>query len=144
MIWANLIPNEPAPLLRVAYFRSATQNCARPGQQKLTLNGRDIHVSLTLMRLPDTPWAPPHKTTRCGWYRDCLREAGAPGSTAIRRNVPHQLEVVITHHEIADPSAVCTADFPILETDVPLGSEFNSGVEYTVNVNEDASVTFAA
>lgn len=37
-----------------------------------------------------------------------------------------------------------TADFPILETQVPLGSDFEPGAEYTVSVNDDASVTFVA
>lgn len=210
VVWANLIPDEPVPLLRVAYFQSAMESCARPGQQKLTLDGRDIHVRLTLMQPPDTPWAPPcdedlveldtvlHVGTsltpgrpyrvivndlettsftvpdahlghtaiarspvqsaevvnaRSIPYEYTLRVvSGLPKGSGcsqfngyeIRRNVPHQLEVVITHHEVADPSVVCTADFPIVVTDVPLGSEFNSGVEYTVDINEDASVTFVA
>ena len=210
VIWANLIPNEPVPLLRVAYFQSAVENCARPGQQKLTLDGRDIHVSLTLMQPPETPWAPacdedlveldtvlhvgtsltpgrPYRVivndvetttftisdahlghtaiarspvqsaevanTGSIPYEYTLRVvSGLPKGSGcsqfngyeIRRNVPRQLDVVITHHEVADPSVVCTADFPILETDVPLGSEFNSGVEYEVSVNEDTSVTFVA
>ena len=210
VIWANLIPNEPVPLLRVAYFQSAMENCARPGQQKLTLDGRDINVRVTLMQPPETPWAPPCDEELV--ELDTVLHVGTPltpgrpyrvivndtetttftipdahlGHTAIarspvqsaevvntgsipheytlrvvsglprgsgcsqfngheiRRHVPHQLDVVITHHEVADPNVVCTADFPILETDVPLGSDFNSGAEYTVNVNEDTSVTFFA
>ena len=210
VIWANLIPNEPVPLLRVAYYQSNLENCARPGNQKLTLDGRDINVRLTLMQPPETPWAPPcdedlveldtilhvgtpltpgrpyrvivngvetttftipdahlgHTAiarspvqsaevvnTRSIPYEYTLRVvSGLPKGSGcsqfngyeIRRNVPRQLDVIITHHEVADPSVVCTADFPILETDVPLGSEFSSGEEYTVNVNEDASVTFVA
>ena len=59
VIWANLIPNEPVPLLRVAYYQSALENCARPGYQKLTVDGRKIIVRLTLMQPPETRWAAP-------------------------------------------------------------------------------------
>lgn len=211
VLWANLIPNEPVHLLRVAYFQSAKENCARPGQQKLTLEARDINVRLTLMQPPETPWAPAcdeelveldtilhvgASLTPGRRYRVIVNDvetttftvpdahlghtvvaqspvqsakvantgsvshprtlrvvSGLPKGSGcsrfngyeIRRQVPHQLDVVITHHEVVDPSVVCTADLPqILETDVPLGSEFNSGEEYTVNVNEDTSATFVA
>ena len=33
IVWANLIPNEPEPLLRVAYYQSTIEGCARPGNQ---------------------------------------------------------------------------------------------------------------
>ncbi len=62
----------------------------------------------------------------------------------IRRRTPHDLEVVITHHEVADPSGVCTADYPVVETTVPLGSEFERGVEYTVEVNSEITRSFIA
>ena len=62
----------------------------------------------------------------------------------IRRRTPHDLEVVITHHEVADPSGVCTADYPVVETTVPLGSEFERGAEYTVEVNSEITRSFIA
>ena len=40
----------------------------------------------------------------------------------------------ITHHQIVDPRAICTKDYPIEETTVPLGA-LEKGVEYTVTVN---------
>ena len=59
VIWANLIPNEPEPYLRVAYYQSTIENCARPGNQKLTLDGYDIVAEVTLMQPPQTAWAIP-------------------------------------------------------------------------------------
>ena len=35
VVWANLIPNEPEQLLRVAYYQSTIEGCARPGNQGL-------------------------------------------------------------------------------------------------------------
>ena len=210
VIWANLIPNEPVPLLRVAYFQSTLENCARPGSQSLELDGRDIIVRLTLTQPPETPWAAPCQDEMV--QLETVLHVGAPltpgrpyrvvvndvttttftvpeghlGHTAIaqspvqsadvttseelpheytlrvvsglprgsgcsqlngyeiRRSDTHRWDVVITHHEVADPTVVCTADFPILETDVPLGSEFEPGAEYTVTVNNNTSATFIA
>ena len=210
VIWANLIPNEPVPLLRVAYRQSTLENCARPGSQDLTLDGRDILVRLTLMQPPDTPWALPcHEevveldtvlhvgaSLRPGRpYRVIVNDAeittftipeshldhtaiaqspiqsaevamsastpdqqilqvvsGLPKGSGcsqfngyeMRRNSSREFDVVITHHEVADPFVVCTADFPIVETDVPLGSDLEPGAEYTVSVNDDVTATFVA
>ena len=52
--------------------------------------------------------------------------------------------MIVTHHEVADQEVVCTADFPIIETSVPLGSDFESGEEYIVRVNTDITVPFEA
>ena len=50
-----------------------------------------------------------------------------------------RLDVSITHHQVADPEARCTKDFPADETLVPL--ILDPGSEYTVVVNGDTSVT---
>ena len=42
VIWANLIPNEPEHLIRVAYYQSTIEGCARPGSQGLEVDGNDI------------------------------------------------------------------------------------------------------
>ena len=62
----------------------------------------------------------------------------------VRRSEPEKIDVSLTHHEVADPFVVCTADYPILETLIPLGSDFEPGKEYTVRVNSDATQTFLA
>ena len=62
----------------------------------------------------------------------------------IRRSQSDKIEVTVTHHEVADPDVFCTDDFPIVETIVPLGSDFESGVEYTVSVNSDKTASFEA
>ena len=59
IVWANLIPNEPEPLLRVAYYQSTIEGCARPGNQGLELDGYDIVAWVTLMQPPPTSWAIP-------------------------------------------------------------------------------------
>ena len=62
----------------------------------------------------------------------------------IRRADSHRIDVTITHHEVSDPDIPCTADYPVVETAVPLGSDFESGVEYTVRVNDDVTTSFVA
>ena len=52
--------------------------------------------------------------------------------------------MAISHHEVADPSVMCTTDYPVVETTVPLGSDFEPGTEYTVVVNSDTVVEFVA
>ena len=62
----------------------------------------------------------------------------------IRRAEPERIDVMVTHHAVADPLVICTADCPTLETSIPLGSDFELGNEYTVRVNSDASRIFVA
>ena len=62
----------------------------------------------------------------------------------IRRSENNSIDVTITHHEVADPQVICTADYPIVETVVPLGSDFEPGEEYTVIVNSDTTKSFTA
>ena len=56
----------------------------------------------------------------------------------ITRRDPNTIEVAITHHQVSDPNAACTKDFPITETIVPLGSALEAGQDYTVVVNGEA------
>ena len=215
IVWANLIPNEAQHLLRIAYYQSTIENCARPGNQELELDGNDIIVRLTLMQPQPPSWPIPcneqvveldavepirqplrsgqtyrviangRETTSFTLPRPGLRDpfiAESPieraevmilesdppqyqllvvsalpeGSSCsqfngyeIRRRDAGRIEVVITYHQIADPvvpftAVPCTADRPIVETDVPLGSDFEPGVEYTVTVNTDATTSFVA
>ena len=62
----------------------------------------------------------------------------------IRRREPNRMNVVITHHEVADSLVVCTADYPVVETTVPLDSDFEPGLEYTVAVNGEIVQSFVA
>ena len=62
----------------------------------------------------------------------------------IRRSESNDIEVIVTHHEVADRMVMCTADFPIVETFVPLGSDFVSGEKYTVRVNSDTVTSFSS
>ena len=59
VLWANLIPNEREHLLRIAYYQSTIEGCARPGNQGLEVDGNDIVAHLTLMQPPQTAWAIP-------------------------------------------------------------------------------------
>ena len=54
------------------------------------------------------------------------------------------IEVAVTHHEVAEPGVDCTDDDPIVVTAIPLGSDFEPGVEYAVTVNSETTETFVA
>ena len=210
VVWANLIPNEPEPFLRIAYYQSTIEGCARPGNEELRLDGYDIVARVTLMQPPPTSWAIPcHEqvveldtvmplrtplepgqtyrvivndleTTSFTTPRTGLRDtfttespiesadvvilesdppqyqlnvvSGMPKGSGcsqfngyeIRREEANRIDVVVTHHEVADPDVVCTADYPTVESFVPLGSDFDPGVEYTVIVNGDTVSSFTA
>ena len=60
----------------------------------------------------------------------------------VRLEEANRIDVELTHHEVADPFVICTADFPVLETLIPLGSDLEDGQEYTVTVNSEHSVKF--
>ena len=208
VIWANLIPNEPEHLLRVAYYQSTIEGCARPGSQELQLDGYDIIVRVTLMQPPPTSWAIPcHEqvveldavepinaplepgqtyrvivngleTTAFTVPSPGLRDtfiaespiesvevitleqtppqyqlhvvSGMPRGSGcshfngyeIQRRGSNKIDVIITHHQVADPLVACIADYPVVETIVPLGSDFEPGVEYTVSVNSEITRAF--
>ena len=57
--WANLIPNEREKFLRIGYYQSTIENCARPGSQGLEVDGNTIRAKITLMQPPPTAWAIP-------------------------------------------------------------------------------------
>ena len=210
VVWVNLIPNEPELLLRVGYYQSTIEGCARPGSQGLEVDGNDIVATVTLMQPPPTSWAIPCDEEVV--ELDTVEPVGAslePGETyrvivndrvtttftlpvpelghtviaespiglaeietlesappqyqvrvvsrmpkggscsqfngyEIRSRGSKRIDVAITHHEVADPQAACTRDLPVVETTVPLGSDFEPGVEYTVSINSETVRTFAA
>ena len=208
--WGNLIPNEPEPFLRIGYYQSTLEGCARPGNEEMELDGNDVVARVTIMQPPSTPWAIPCgeevveldtvlpipatlqpgqtyrvlvnglETAAFSVPREGLRDtfidespiettnvvppsAGDPaynlrvvsglprGSGCsqfngyeIRRRDPETTNVIITHHEVADPRVACTADYPLVETIVPLGSNFESGIDYTITVNSETAKTFTA
>ncbi len=53
------------------------------------------------------------------------------------------VDVTVTHLEVTGLME-CTADLPVVETEVPLGSDFVAGDTYTVNVNGEVTETFVA
>ena len=208
VISANLIPNEREHFLRIVYYQSTIEGCARPGSQRLKVEDNKIIASITLMQPPPTAWVTPcdeqlveldsvepveaslepgetyhvivngtatmsFSLPRSNLGQTFIAESpiesaeimileSAPpqyqlhvvsgllkGSSCsqfngyeIRRRESNEIEVVVTHHEIADQQVVCTADFPIVETNVPLGSNFEPGEEYTIRVNSDITVSF--
>ena len=209
VLWANLIPNEAEHYLRIAYYQSTIEGCARPGNEELRVEGFDIIARVTLMQPPPTSWAIPcHEqvveldtilpidaqlqpeqtyrvivndriTTTLSFPRPDfpaseLRESpieraeietvdrtptayqlrvisGMPSGSCshfngyeIRRDNANTIDVRITHHYVVAEGIACTTDFPIIETVVPLGSDFEQGVEYTVSVNGENSQTFVA
>ena len=210
VISANLIPNEREHFLRIVYYQSTIEGCARPGSQGLRVEGNQIIATITLMQPPPTAWAIPCDeqlveldavepieaslepgetyyvivndvaTTSFTLPKSDLGHsiiAESPIESAeimvlesappqyqlrvvsglsmgsgcsqfngyeIRRRESNEIEVVVTHHEVADQLVACTTDFPIVETNVPLGSNFQPGEEYTIRVNSDTTVSFEA
>ena len=208
--WANLIPNEPELFLRIGYYQSTIENCARPGSQGLEVEGNKIIATITLMQPPPTAWSIPcdeqlveldavepiraslepgetynvivndmattsFSLPRSDFGHSIIAESpiesaeimvlesappqyqlrvvsGLPKGSGcsqfngyeIRRSESNDIEVIVTHHEVADRMVMCTADFPIVETFVPLGSDFVSGEKYTVRVNSDKVTSFSA
>lgn len=63
---------------------------------------------------------------------------------AIKRASDDKVQVQVTQHEVVDPMIACIADFPIVETTIPLGSDFEPKVEYTVVVNDETTEKFTA
>ena len=59
VVWANLIPNEREPLVRIAYYQSTIKGCVRSGNEELRVDGNDIIATVTLMQPPPTTWAIP-------------------------------------------------------------------------------------
>ena len=57
----------------------------------------------------------------------------------VRREESNRIEVLVTHHEVSEPTVVCTADYPSVETVVPLGSDFEPGEEHELRVNGEAT-----
>ena len=74
------------------------------------------------------------KGSSCSWFN----------GYEIRRGETDRIDVVVTHHEVADQMVICTADYPAVETFVPLGTDFEPGVEYTVSVNAETVKSFVA
>ena len=210
VISANLLANEPETVLRVAYYQSTIEGCARPGSQNLELSGYDINVTVTLMQPPTTPWAidcdeqlveldameqvrtplEPGQTYRViangretttftppdpGLGHTFIAESpiesaelvileGTPsryqlrvvsalprGSSCsqlngyeTRRTDQSEIDVIVSHHEVADTLAACTADYSLVESIVPLGDDLEPGAEYTVSVNSDTVTSFVA
>ncbi len=73
------------------------------------------------------------KGSSCSWFNGY--DIGSP--------FPGRVEVEVTHHEVAE-LRVCTADYPIVETFVPLGADFEPGQEYEVVVNGELAERFEA
>ena len=73
------------------------------------------------------------KGSSCSWFNGY--DIGSP--------YPGMIEVEVTHHEVTE-FGICTADYPIVETFVPLGADFEPGREYEVVVNGELAERFEA
>ena len=195
IIRANLIPNERDLFLRIEFYQSGVENCARPGSQSLEVEGTVIAATLTLQQPWDTGCAaefleldaiepitaelkrgvqytvtvngevvstfslpregleisaiaesPIQRVTVAEMESDPVQYAlevvsGRPSGSCtqvngyeIQRKIDNTINVLVTHHQNVERDVICTADFPIEETMVPLGT-LEEGVEYTVTVN---------
>lgn len=210
IVRASLVTDEPDQPLRIAYYQSTVENCARPGNEGWETAGSQIRAWVTLMQPPPTPWGIDceAEVVELDTYlllgqslasgvtyevivndmlattftlpepslghsaiaespverAEVVQSTGVPGGYDLRivsglpkgsacsqfngyeivRREPYRIDIVLTHHENVEPDVVCTADFPIIETTVPLGAGFEPGEEYTVTVNSDLAVAFVA
>ena len=62
----------------------------------------------------------------------------------LRREQPHAIDIIVTHHRVTDPTARCTRDYPVDETIVPLDLDLESGEHYAIRINGDTEVSFTA
>ena len=62
----------------------------------------------------------------------------------VTRRFAETIEVTVTHLEVADKNVPCTRDLPVVSTEIPLGSDFESGKTYTVIVNDSVTEIFVA
>lgn len=62
----------------------------------------------------------------------------------VRQEQPDTIDITVTHHQVTDPQAICTRDYPVDETLVPLDLGLASGDQYTVRINVDTEVSFMA
>lgn len=61
----------------------------------------------------------------------------------ITRSAAGMIEVTVTHWEVTEVQS-CTADLPVVTTDIPLGADFTPGEAYTVAVNGETANSFTA
>jgi hypothetical protein len=61
----------------------------------------------------------------------------------VARRFAGQVEVTVTHLEVAERNVPCTRDLPVVSTEIPLGSDFTAGEFYTVVVNGEVTGSFA-
>ncbi len=59
IIGAGFLPNESENYLRIQYYQSTIEGCARPGRENVSVDGNDIIAVVTLMQPPLTPWEIP-------------------------------------------------------------------------------------
>ena len=62
----------------------------------------------------------------------------------VRQEQPDSIDITVTHHRVTDPQALCTRDYPVDETLVPLDLYLESGKQHTVRINGDTEVPFTA
>ena len=65
---------------------------------------------------------------------------------ATRRLGGNSIEVSLTYHQAlpGEGPLACTADYPIKEISIPLGSDFEPGREYEILINGEEEATFTA
>ena len=62
----------------------------------------------------------------------------------VRLEQPDAIDIIVTHHRVSDREAICTLDYPVDETLVPLDLNLASGGQYTVRINGDTEAAFTA
>ncbi len=100
-----------------------------------TFTAPSIVRSVEVVEAGDAPYTPAIRIVSGRPSGSCTQYNGYE----LRVSGEDRLDISVTHHQVADPEARCTKDFPADETLVPLILDPES--EYTVVVNGDTSVT---
>ncbi len=62
----------------------------------------------------------------------------------VARKFANNIEITVSNLEVAADNVPCTRDLPVVQTTVPLGSDFQLDETYTVTVNGDVTKEFGA
>ncbi len=72
-----------------------------------------------------------HVISRLPMGSSCSRSNGYELNTRFVEGI----FVTVTHLDVGEAIVECTADLPVVVTDIPLGSDFEAGVTYNITVN---------
>jgi len=100
-----------------------------------------VHVLEAELRSTNT--APSQRTLAVTYGIPAGSGCSQENGYTIQRREPDVIEVLVTYHRVAPGEPIaCIADYPTGEVTIPLGSGYEAGREYAVNVNGEEIGSF--